>query len=215
MRLARWHRRARPLVIAHRGESETLPEQTIEAFARAIELGADMLEGDVQLSRDGQLVMMHDGILDRTTDGVGRVPDLTLAELQDPRRGQLVLAGDCGTAHPHRARRPPPGMRSGVEVCLEAKGDSTEESTAISLAIVELIRELDAFDAVALNSFHHDSLARAKEIAPQLALGPRPVARQHPARRGGDAAPGGGAGRSGRSCRVIAPVATETVRVLH
>lgn len=68
--------------IAHRGASAYEPENTLRAFERAIEMGATMLELDVHLSRDGQPVVSHDADLARTTGGVGRVPDLTLAQIQ-------------------------------------------------------------------------------------------------------------------------------------
>ena len=72
-----------PLVIAHRGASGTCPENTLVAFARAAALGAHMIELDVQLTRDGEVVVMHDWTLERTTDGAGAVSDRTLAVLWD------------------------------------------------------------------------------------------------------------------------------------
>src|SRR5690606_33296036 len=71
-----------PLVFAHRGASDDLPEHTLEAYHRAIEQGADGLECDVRLTRDRQLVCIHDGRLDRTSNGTGRVSTATLADLQ-------------------------------------------------------------------------------------------------------------------------------------
>jgi len=69
-------------ICAHRGASDTHPENTLAAFREAIRLGAHMIEFDVALTRDGQLALMHDATVDRTTDGSGRVSDLTLAELK-------------------------------------------------------------------------------------------------------------------------------------
>ncbi|TWU15397.1 glycerophosphodiester phosphodiesterase [Allorhodopirellula heiligendammensis] len=68
-------------ISAHRGASLDRPENTIAAFERAIEAGATAIEIDVRTSRDGKLVIMHDARVDRTTDGTGRVNDLTWAEL--------------------------------------------------------------------------------------------------------------------------------------
>ena len=68
--------------IAHRGASAYEPENTLRAFARAIEMGATMLELDVHLSLDGALVVIHDPDLSRTTNGRGLVSDLPLAEIQ-------------------------------------------------------------------------------------------------------------------------------------
>src|ERR671939_679927 len=72
----------RLLRIAHRGASGHCPENTRAAFVRAIELGADMVELDCQMTRDGAVVVIHDEELDRTTNGRGRVRDHTLRELK-------------------------------------------------------------------------------------------------------------------------------------
>ena len=69
-------------ICAHRGASDTHPENTLAAFREAIRLGAQMIEFDVALTRDGQLVLMHDATVDRTTGGSGRVSDLKLAEVK-------------------------------------------------------------------------------------------------------------------------------------
>lgn len=70
------------LRIGHRGASGSAPEHTGAAFRRALDLGVDMIELDVQLSRDEELVVMHDLELERTTNGRGAVRDHTLAELK-------------------------------------------------------------------------------------------------------------------------------------
>jgi glycerophosphoryl diester phosphodiesterase len=72
----------RVVAIAHRGGSVLRPENTIVAFDHAVELGVDGLECDVQLSRDGAVVVMHDPTLERTTDGRGPVAAHTLDELE-------------------------------------------------------------------------------------------------------------------------------------
>jgi glycerophosphoryl diester phosphodiesterase len=71
----------RPLVFAHRGSSRRHAEHTLDAYLLAIEEGADGLECDVRMTRDGQLVCLHDSRIDRTSDGRGRVSTQTLAEL--------------------------------------------------------------------------------------------------------------------------------------
>ncbi len=70
------------LNIAHRGASAHAPENTLRAFERAIELGADMSELDLHLSKDGALIVMHNDSVDETTNGQGAIKDLTLAELK-------------------------------------------------------------------------------------------------------------------------------------
>lgn len=71
-----------PLVIAHRGASLITPENTIPAFERALEMGADAIELDVKQSRDGVLVVFHDQTLSRTTNGEGRLYDWDWEDLQ-------------------------------------------------------------------------------------------------------------------------------------
>jgi glycerophosphoryl diester phosphodiesterase len=87
-------RRSRPIVVAHRGSSAALPEHTIGAYMRAIAEGADGLECDVRLTRDGHLVCIHDGRLNRVSNGTGRVSRHVLAELDEL---------DFGSWHPRPA----------------------------------------------------------------------------------------------------------------
>ncbi|QNG20884.1 glycerophosphodiester phosphodiesterase [Rhodococcus triatomae] len=72
-----------PLVVAHRGASAALPEHTLAAYELALREGADGLECDVRLTRDGHLVCVHDRTVDRTSDGSGVVSESTLAELRE------------------------------------------------------------------------------------------------------------------------------------
>lgn len=72
-----------PMFVAHRGGSRLAPENTMEAFRSAVEdWGADMLETDARLTRDGEVVLIHDPTVDRTCDGTGPVRDMSLAEVQ-------------------------------------------------------------------------------------------------------------------------------------
>src|SRR2546427_726744 len=91
-----------PLIIAHRGDSAHVPENTLAAFAAALEEGADLVEFDVQLTKDGQVVVIHDATVDRTTTGRGRVRDLTLAEIRVLSAGYPSRFADT-----HRGERVP------------------------------------------------------------------------------------------------------------
>ena len=77
-----WLRAGRPLIIGHRGASAEAPENTLAAFDLALAQKADGFEFDVRLSADGVPVIIHDDTVDRTTNGTGRVADMTLAELK-------------------------------------------------------------------------------------------------------------------------------------
>jgi len=83
-----------PLAIGHRGLSATYPENTLISFAAALAAGADGLEGDLHLTSDGEIVLMHDDTLDRTTNCTGRLDAHTLAELASCSAGYPSLFGD-------------------------------------------------------------------------------------------------------------------------
>jgi glycerophosphoryl diester phosphodiesterase len=72
----------KPIVIAHRGASGIAPENTLAAVKKAMDAGADIIEIDVHLTQDRQLVVMHDETVDRTTNGTGKIKDLTLKEIK-------------------------------------------------------------------------------------------------------------------------------------
>jgi glycerophosphoryl diester phosphodiesterase len=101
-----------PLVFAHRGSSEAMPEHTLAAYLRAIEEGADGLECDVRLTRDGHLVCVHDRRLNRTSNGRGRVSAHTLAQLD---------ALDFGSWHPAA------GAATAVNATADAVEDEADE----------------------------------------------------------------------------------------
>lgn len=70
------------LVVSHRGDWRNAPENSLQAFKNCIDMGVDMIEIDLHKTKDGQLVLMHDNTINRTTDGKGKVSDYTLAELK-------------------------------------------------------------------------------------------------------------------------------------
>jgi glycerophosphoryl diester phosphodiesterase len=80
--LAARSREGRPLICGHRGARAHAPENTLAGFALAAEMGADLIELDVRLTRDGALAVIHDATVDRTTHGTGRIADLTWDEIQ-------------------------------------------------------------------------------------------------------------------------------------
>jgi glycerophosphoryl diester phosphodiesterase len=86
-------RQKSPFVIAHRGNRAQAPENSMAAFRLALEQGAHALETDLRITRDRQVVCIHDATLDRTTDGTGSVADMTLKEI---RQARLTGAGDDG-----------------------------------------------------------------------------------------------------------------------
>jgi len=94
---------SRPLVFAHRGGGGLFPENTLEAFKYSAEMGVDVLELDVHATADGVLVVMHDASVDRTTNGTGRVNQMTLAEVKKLDAGYLFTP-DGGKTYPYRGK---------------------------------------------------------------------------------------------------------------
>ncbi len=82
------------LAVSHRGDWRYAPENSLAAIQRCIDLGVDIVEIDVRLTKDGHLVLMHDLSVDRTTNGSGKVSEMTLEEIK-----QLRLRNACGVRH--------------------------------------------------------------------------------------------------------------------
>lgn len=154
--------------IAHRGASGLFPENTLLAFQRAIEIGTDLLELDVQLSRDGALVVIHDQTLERTTNGAGLVRDHTLAELRALDAGQ-------GERIPTLAEVLALAGAAGVRLVIELKGDDEASSSAIAAALVPALSAAGWLDRVVVTSFEAGALRQALALAPRLSAMLDPV----------------------------------------
>ncbi|MFI5273745.1 MAG: glycerophosphodiester phosphodiesterase [Ktedonobacterales bacterium] len=155
------------LCYAHRGARAHAPENTLAAFTLAFELGADCIECDVQRSRDGQLVIIHDDMVDRTTDGTGPVAGMRFAELRSlnagvrfRRRQQIPTLGETLALV----------ARRGAALNLEIKGESPEAAIATAEAVEPVLRTLDEVmrGRVLVSSFDHPALAVLKQRLPWL-----------------------------------------------
>lgn len=102
-RFTRLSANGRPLVIAHRGASGSHPENTLPAFLRAIELGSDLVELDLRMTKDGHVVVIHDASVDRTTNGHGLVAELTLAQIKALDAG-CAFSPDGGKTFPFKGQ---------------------------------------------------------------------------------------------------------------
>lgn len=167
-----WIRPEHPLVIAHRGHSLEVPENTLEAYRRAIELGADMLEADVNITRDGELVMIHDWSLDRTTDGSGRVRDHALDEIRALDAGSWFAPAFRGIRVPTTVEALELARDAGVMICFEAKGADREEATTIAVGLADLIAARDALGWAFVSGYEHEALREARRRVPELLLAP-------------------------------------------
>src|ERR1051325_8467196 len=117
-----WIREHRPLSVAHRGHSIEYPENTMEAYRKAIELGIEMIECDVNITRDGKLVMIHDYTLDRTTNGSGQVSSLTWDEIERLDAGGKFKPEFAGVRIPSTEDTLLLYKEAGISSCFEVKG---------------------------------------------------------------------------------------------
>jgi glycerophosphoryl diester phosphodiesterase len=163
----------RTRVIAHRGFSGAAPENTLAAVRAAIEIGADMVEVDVTLSADGHLIVIHDESVDRTTDGVGAVSELTLVELQRLDAGAWFAPRFAGERLPtlEAVLAEAEGrILLNVEIKSEAVGRGIVDKVAAAVRARRMTREVivSSFAPAALEQMH----AAAPEIRTAVLYNP-------------------------------------------
>ncbi len=161
------------IVVAHRGASRHAPENTLPSFALGVEHGADAIELDLHVSADGQLAVIHDETLDRTTDMTGAVGGLALADIRRADAGAMFPGPDA--SHPFRGRGltvPTFGevldwLPDGVGLVVEIKARG-----AVAPA-VEALREhpVRAAGRASLISFDERALAESRSLDPGLPTG--------------------------------------------
>jgi len=167
-----WLRDRRPLSVAHRGHSIAYPENTLEAYRKAIALGVEMIECDVNITREGTLVMMHDPTLDRTTTGSGRVSAATWEEIQRLDAGGKFNPEFTGARVPSTEETLLLYKETGTLSCFEVKGADGDESDRIALALADLFVKHDMLDRAFMSSYHHQALQVARAKCPELLLAP-------------------------------------------
>ena len=161
--------RSQPLVIAHRGASVQAPENTLAAFNLAVEQEADAIEFDVDLTRDGHVVIMHDATIDRTTNGRGRVGDLTLEEIRRVDAGAWKAAEFQGE-HVPLLEEALEAVGQRLLINIEVKGMSLR-SAGLEQRVAALIEQHELIDRVIISSFNPLALRRVKYANPRLACG--------------------------------------------
>lgn len=155
---------------AHRGFSGKYPENTMLAFKKAIEVGADGIELDVQLTKDGEVVIIHDETIDRTTDGEGFVCEYTYDELKKF-DASYIYKDKYGF-------NPIPTLKEYFELVkdldfitnIELK-TGINEYLGIEEKVYKLIKEFRLESKAIISSFNHFSILRMKKIAPELKYG--------------------------------------------
>lgn len=159
----------KPLVWAHRGASGYAPENTLAAFQKAVDLGADGVELDIQLTQDDQIVVIHDETIDRTSDGKGWVKDYTLEELR---------AFNYNRTKPEYKHADIPTMRevfellkpTGLFINIEIK-TGVVFYEKIEEKILALTKEMGMEDRVCYSSFNHYTVTRIHELKPDAEVG--------------------------------------------
>lgn len=160
----------RPMVIAHRGWSGIYPENTMVAFRKAVELGCDGLETDVQLSSDGVPFLLHDETLDRTTTGAGYAKDLSYEELRRLDAGCKHGEVFKGETIPSLEELLEFVARSGVLVNLELK-NSIFHYQGIEAVTYAMVRRHGLESRVIISTFDHYSLRACKSLDPAVKTG--------------------------------------------
>lgn len=158
----------RPLILGHRGASASAPENTLAAFSRAISDGADGIEFDVRLSRDGAPVVIHDSSLKRTGLTDRRVSELTASQLQKVDVGSWFT--QAGSPSPFGSETLPL-LTDVFELFRKNNGwlyvemkCGAREAAALAAAVARLTKESQIADRVVVESFDHSAIKKVKEL---------------------------------------------------
>jgi glycerophosphoryl diester phosphodiesterase len=148
-------------VIAHRGGAALEPENTEAAFRNAARIGADWIEFDVHRTSDGVLVIMHDDTVNRMTNGVGFIKDMTWEQLHELRvvNGEFIMTFEEVVTL---------AQQIGVGILAELK--STGYYPDIEVEALEIVRKAGYSDRTVFTSFDWDALAHIKELAPEMSV---------------------------------------------
>jgi len=152
----------RILLGCHRGNPAEHPENTLASFQSAIDAGCDMVECDVHLTTDGELAVIHDHQLERTTNGTGLVGAHTLAELRELDAGQgqkIPLLEEVFDL-----------VRDRVGLVIETKQNPVPYP-GLEEKLAAVLREHGMVEQVNVISFHHRRIRHLKEVAPEIGLG--------------------------------------------
>ena len=158
-----------PAIAAHRGASAYAPENTMAAYKLALEMGVVILEIDVQLSKDGIPVVIHDPVLDRTTNGNGRVDNKTLKELKE-----LDIGGWFGQQFSGERLLTLDELlkwaKGKTNILIEIKTNPSKNRD-VTLKVTDTIEHQDMLDYVEVFSFYHNVAKDVTQINPNVLTG--------------------------------------------
>lgn len=155
---------------AHRGASAYCPENTMPSFIKAIELGADLLELDVQLSKDGEIVVFHDFLLEKTSNGTGLLRDHTWRELQQLDVGSWYSNEFAGERIP-TLEQVLDLSRGRVWLSIELKQQNSENAP-LARKVVDLVSSYGMEDQVQIMSFNHKLLSEVRAYTSSIMVSP-------------------------------------------
>lgn len=153
------------IVIAHRGYSAKAPENTMAAFELALAAGADGIELDVHLTRDGEIVVMHDEKVNRTTNGTGPITAYTLAELKALDAGSWFGPDFAGQRVP--TLRQVLDLIKGKDILLNVEIKTGLGFEHLNEKLVALLDQYDRWERTIISSFNHYALAHLITVKPQ------------------------------------------------
>lgn len=158
-----------PVIFAHRGASAHAPENTLASFELALSQGADAIELDARLSSDGQVIVIHDPTVDRTTDGHGRVAQLRLKELHALDAGSFFSEKYLGQKIP-LLEEVFEALGKKTLINVELKNYAASNDPLVD-KVCELVNKHNMKDRVIFSSFFESNLKRAKRLLPEVPCG--------------------------------------------
>ncbi len=158
------------IVVAHRGDGGSFPENTLPAFRAAIHEGAGVIEFDIRQTQDGILVCIHDEALDRTSDSA-TVLGREKVRVQDVAFSQLAELDAGGWKDPRFAGTRIPSLEAGLEVIQDGSIAMIEHKAGDPAVLVDLLRRMDLVDDVLVQSFDWEWLEQVHALEPELTIG--------------------------------------------
>ncbi|WP_156289008.1 glycerophosphodiester phosphodiesterase [Oceanobacillus salinisoli] len=158
--------------VAHRGASGHAPENTMAAFQKGFEMKADYIEIDVQMTEDGELIIIHDTTVDRTTNGTGQVSDFTLEEIRQLDAGSWFSEEYAGEKIP-TFEEVLDAFRGKAGILIELKAPELYPGMEEKVAEALKERNMDQTNngKIIIQSFNHESMKKSKELLPQIPHG--------------------------------------------
>lgn len=158
---------AMPLVIAHRGASAEAPENSLAAFVLGVSQGCDMIELDVHLTKDKQVVVIHDHTLDRTTNGIGEIATLNYEDIKGYDCGKW-FSDQCAGEYVPLLEEVLTKVPAHVQFNVEVKAAGTP---GMAGCLIDVLRKTDRIGSTVVSSFHYGCLVELKKQLPDLRIG--------------------------------------------